>query len=45
MFYGNLELETYNRGYEISYLNPIIFYRPVEYSMGSNKGNALMGLN
>ena len=37
--------ETYNRGYEISYLNPIIFYRPVEYSMGSNKGNALMGLN
>jgi len=36
---------AYNRGFEIGYLNPIIFYRPVEFSMGSNKGNALMGLN
>ena len=36
---------SYNIGYEISYLNPIIFYRPIEFSMGSNKGNALMGLN
>ena len=35
--------EDRNVGYEIAYLNPIIFYRPVEYSMGSNKGNALMG--
>ncbi len=32
-----------NIGYEISYLNPIIFYRPIEFSMGSEKGNALMG--
>ena len=32
-------------GYEIGYLNPIIFYRPVEFSMGSDKGNTLMGLN
>jgi len=35
----------YNRGYELAYLNPIIFYRPVEFSMGSNKGNALIGAN
>jgi hypothetical protein len=35
----------YNRGYELAYLNPIIFYRPVEFSMGSNKGNVLMGIN
>ena len=35
----------YNRGYELAYLNPIIFYRPVEFSMGSNKGNVLMGAN
>ncbi|MBR76471.1 MAG: hypothetical protein CMD36_00920 [Flavobacteriales bacterium] len=34
-----------NIGYEISYLNPIIFYRPIEFSMGSEKGNALMGTN
>ena len=34
--------ETY-KGYEFSYLNPVIFYRPVEFSKQSNKGNALMG--
>ncbi len=39
------KVEDYNRGYELAYLNPIIFYRPVEFSMGSNKGNVLMGAN
>ena len=39
------KVEGYNRGYELAYLNPIIFYRPVEFSMGSNKGNVLMGAN
>lgn len=34
-----------NKGFEFAYMNPIIFYRPVEFSMQSNKGNALMGLN
>ena len=34
-----------NKGYEIAYLNPIIFYRPVEFSKQSNKANALMGVN
>jgi hypothetical protein len=29
---------------EISYFNPVIFYRPVEYSLGS-ADNALMGFN
>jgi hypothetical protein len=33
-----------NSGYELSYLNPIIFYRPVEFSLGS-PDNMLMGLN
>ncbi|MDC0204483.1 hypothetical protein OAJ65_01660 [Flavobacteriales bacterium] len=37
--------ESRNNGYELAYLNPVIFYRPVEFSMGSNKGNALMGAN
>ena len=32
-----------NTGYELAYLNPIIFYRPVEFSKKSDKGNALMG--
>ena len=30
------------RGYDINYLNPIIFYRPVEFSLGS-PDNAIMG--
>ncbi len=33
------------RGYDVNYLNPVIFYRPVEGSLGSNSGNALLGLN
>ena len=32
------------RGYDVNYLNPIIFYRPVEFSLGSSD-NALMGTN
>ena len=37
--------EEVNTGYEIAYLNPVIFYRPVEFSKQSSKGNALMGAN
>ena len=33
------------RGFDINYLNPVIFYRPVEFSLGSASGNALIGLN
>ncbi|TWI92066.1 hypothetical protein [Chitinophaga japonensis] len=32
------------RGFDVSYLNPIIFLRPVEFSVGS-ADNAVMGLN
>ncbi len=35
--------EDINKGYEFAYFNPVIFYRPVEFSKQSNKGNALMG--
>lgn len=31
-----------NRGYEFNYINPVIFFRPVEYSIGSGD-NALIG--
>ena len=37
--------ENINKGFEFAYMNPIIFYRPVEFSMQSSKGNALMGAN
>jgi hypothetical protein len=33
-----------NRGFDVNYLNPVIFYRPVEYSIGSSD-NSLMGMN
>jgi len=33
-----------NRGFDLNYLNPVVFYRPVEYSIGS-ADNVLMGLN
>ena len=32
------------RGFDINYLNPVIFYRPVEFSVGS-PDNALLGVN
>lgn len=31
-----------NRGYDVEYLNPVIFYRPQEYSLGSSD-NVLLG--
>ena len=37
--------EEVYKGYELAYLNPVIFYRPVEFSQHSSKGNALMGAN
>lgn len=33
----------YPRGFDINYLNPIIFYRPVEFAVGS-PDNAMLGL-
>ncbi|MDO6761034.1 gliding motility protein RemB [Tamlana sp. 2_MG-2023] len=32
-----------NRGFDVNYLNPIIFYRAVEFETGQGAGNALMG--
>jgi hypothetical protein len=34
----------YNRGFEVEYLNPLIFYRPQEYALGS-ADNVNIGLN
>jgi hypothetical protein len=33
-----------NRGFDLNYLNPVVFYRPVEYGTGS-ADNVLLGLN
>lgn len=34
-----------DRGFDFNYLNPIIFYRAIEFSTGSRGGNALIGLS
>ncbi|NOZ47932.1 MAG: hypothetical protein GXO79_14310 [Chlorobi bacterium] len=34
----------YRRGFDVNYLNPVIFFRPVEYSLNS-PDNVLVGLN
>lgn len=39
------EDSTGTRGYDVNYLNPIIFYRPVEFAVGSGDGNVIMGMN
>ncbi len=31
------------RGLDASFFNPVIFYRPVEFAIGSGQGNALLG--
>ena len=33
-----------NRGFDMSFVNPIIFYRAVEFGSSSRSGNALLGL-
>ena len=39
------EDSTGTRGYDVNYLNPIIFYRPIEFAVGSGNGNVVMGIN
>ncbi len=38
------EQDTLGRGFDVNYLNPIIFYRPIEFSLGSRGGNAMIGV-
>lgn len=35
--------DTNNRGFDVNYLNPIIFYRAIEFETGQGAGNALVG--
>lgn len=36
---------TNGRGFDVNYLNPVIFYRAIEFETGQGAGNALMGLS
>jgi hypothetical protein len=33
-----------HRKFDLNYINPVILYRPIEYSVGSYGGNAMLGL-
>ncbi|MGA9637971.1 gliding motility protein RemB [Flavobacterium sp.] len=35
---------TNDRGFDVSFVNPIVFYRSVEFASSSKTGNALLGL-
>ena len=35
---------SHNRGFDANYLNPAVFFRPIEYSIGSSD-NSMLGLN
>lgn len=44
-FFESVVWENDNqRGFDLNYLNPVIFYRAIEFSTGARGGNALMGL-
>lgn len=34
-----------NRGFDFNFLNPVIFFRAIEFSTGSRGGNALVGIS
>lgn len=36
---------SYPNGFDVSFFNPIIFYRAIEFSNSSETGNAMIGLN
>ena len=35
---------TLQGGFQFDFINPVIFYRPIEFAVGSAGGNALMGM-
>lgn len=44
-FFESVVWEDENgRGFDFNFLNPVIFYRAIEFSTGSRGGNALIGL-
>lgn len=43
LFESVLWTNSNNRGFDVNYLNPIIFYRAIEFQTGQGAGNALLG--
>lgn len=45
LFESVLWAKSANQGFDVDYLNPIILFRPIEFSKGSQSGNAIIGMN
>lgn len=45
LFESVIWAKTDNRNFEINYINPIIFYRAIEFETGQKAGNAILGLS
>ncbi len=43
LFESVLWTDDNNRGVDLNYLNPVIFYRAIEFQTGQNAGNAILG--
>jgi hypothetical protein len=43
LFESVLWTNSNNRGFDVNYLNPIIFYRAIEFETGQGSGNAILG--
>ncbi|WP_166962853.1 gliding motility protein RemB [Yeosuana marina] len=43
LFESVLWTNSNNRGFDVNYLNPVIFYRAIEFETGQGAGNALLG--
>ena len=43
LFESVLWTNSNDRGFDINYLNPIIFYRAIEFATGADAGNAVVG--
>jgi hypothetical protein len=43
LFESVIWTDSNSRGFDVNYLNPIIFYRAIEFETGQDAGNAIMG--
>jgi hypothetical protein len=45
LFESVMWVDSNGRGLDVNYLNPIIFYRAIEFESGQDSGNAIVGLS
>lgn len=45
LFESVIWTDTNNRGFDMNFVNPIIFYRSVEFTSSARTGNAILGLS